>query len=180
MAKTDFYTATAAPLMKALGAFSKILDKAAAHAVSKATTRRPASYFEDSLLQSRLIFDQFSLLMQVQRVSDNAKNGIARIAGIEAPPFEDNEKTFAELKARIEKTRDFLQTVKPEQIIGREDAQVTLPYYEGKYLTASEYASEYLMPNFYFHLVTAYSILRKNGVDVGKDDYIGGLPLKDL
>ena len=68
--------------------------------------------------------------------------------------------------------------MKPEQIIGREDAQVTLPYYKDKYLTASEYASEYLMPNFYFHLVTAYSILRKNGVDVGKDDYIGGLPLK--
>lgn len=167
-------------MMKALGAFSNILDKAAAHAASKATKRRPASYFEDALLQSRLIFDQFSFLMQVQRVSDNAKNGIARIAGIEAPSFEDNEKTFAELKTRIEKTLAYLRTVKPEQIIGREDAQVTLPYYKDKYLTASEYASEYLMPNFYFHLVTAYSILRKNGVDVGKDDYIGGLPLKNL
>ena len=180
MQETNLYTITVPPMMKVLGALSKILDEAAAHAASKATERRPASYFEEALLNDRLIFDQFPLIMQIQRVSDNAKNGIARIAGIEAPSFEDNEKTFAELKTRIEKTLAYLRTVKPEQIIGREDAQVTLPYYKDKYLTASEYASEYLMPNFYFHLVTAYSILRKNGVDVGKDDYIGGLPLKDL
>ena len=118
--------------------------------------------------------------MQIQRVSDNAKNGIARIAGIEAPKMEDAEKTVAELQARIEKTLAFLKTIKPEQLIGREEAKVSLPYWNGKSLTGFEYATEYLMPNFYFHLVTAYSILRKNGVDVGKDDYIGGLPLKSL
>ena len=180
MAEMNFYTATVPPMMKALGALSKILDKAAAHAASKATERRPASYFEAALLNDHLIFDQFSLLMQIQRVSDNAKNGIARIAGIEAPKMEDAEKTVAELQARIEKTLAFLKTIKPEQLIGREEAKVSLPHWNGKSLTGFEYATEYLMPNFYFHLVTAYSILRKNGVDVGKDDYIGGLPLKSL
>ena len=177
MAEMNFYPATVPPMMKALGALSKILDKAAAYAESKKTPKRT---FEEALLNDRLIFDQFSLLMQIQRVSDNAKNGIARIAGIEAPKMEDAEKTVAELQARIEKTLAFLKTIKPEQLIGREEAKVSLPYWNGKSLTGFEYATEYLMPNFYFHLVTAYSILRKNGVDVGKDDYIGGLPLKSL
>ena len=177
MPETNLYTITVPPMMKALGALSKILDKAAAYAESKKTPKRT---FEEALLNDRLIFDQFSLLMQIQRVSDNAKNGIARIAGIEAPKMEDAEKTVAELQARIEKTLAFLKTIKPEQLIGREEAKVSLPYWNGKSLTGFEYATEYLLPNFYFHLVTAYSILRKNGVDVGKDDYIGGLPLKDL
>jgi len=177
MSETNLYTITVPPMMKALGALSKILDKAAAYAESKKTPKRT---FEEALLNDRLIFDQFSLLMQIQRVSDNAKNGIARIAGIEAPKMEDAEKTVAELQARIEKTLAFLKTIKPEQLIGREEAKVSLPYWNGKSLTGFEYATEYLMPNFYFHLVTAYSILRKNGVDVGKDDYIGGLPLKSL
>ena len=176
MSETNLYTITVPPMMKALGALSKILDKAAAYAESKKTPKRT---FEEALLNDRLIFDQFSLLMQIQRVSDNAKNGIARIAGIEAPKMEDAEKTVAELQARIEKTLAFLKTIKPEQLIGREEAKVSLPHWNGKSLTGFEYATEYLMPNFYFHLVTAYSILRKNGVDVGKDDYIGGLPLKD-
>ena len=108
MQETNLYTITVPPMMKVLGALSKILDEAAAHAASKATERRPASYFEEALLNDRLIFDQFPLIMQIQRVSDNAKNGIARIAGIEAPSFEDNEKTFAELKTRIEKTLAYL------------------------------------------------------------------------
>ena len=180
MPGTNLYTTTVPPMMKALGALSKILDKAAAHAASKATERRPASYFEAALLNDHLIFDQFSLLMQIQLVSDNAKNGVARIAGIEAPAMEDTEKTFSQLKERLAKTADFLKTILPEQLIGREEAKVSLPYWNGKSLTGFEYATEYLMPNFYFHLVTAYSILRKNGVDVGKDDYIGGLPLKSL
>ena len=180
MPGTNLYTTTVPPMMKALGALSKILDKAAAHAASKATERRPASYFEAALLNDHLIFDQFSLLMQIQLVSDNAKNGVARIAGIEAPAMEDTEKTFSQLKERLAKTADFLKTIKPEQLVGKEDTRVTLPYWKDKYLTAFDYATEYLLPNFYFHLVTAYSILRKNGVDVGKDDYIGGLPLKSL
>lgn len=179
MEETNLFTSTVPPMIKALGTLSKILDKASVHAASKATSRRPATYFEERLLQSHLIFDQFPLLMQIQRVSDNAKGGAARLAGIEIPAYEDNETTIEELKARLEKTRVFLETIKPEQIVGHESRAVILPYWDGKRMTAFEYATEYLMPNFYFHLTTAYSIMRANGIDIGKDDYIGGLPLKD-
>lgn len=166
--------------MKALGALSKILDKVTARAETKATDWRPGSVHAEALLNDRLVFDQFPFTKQVQIACDNAKGGVARLAGVEAPKFEDNEKTVDELKVRIEKTLAFMKTIKPEQIIGREDAQATLSYFPGKYFTCFEYATEYLIPNFYFHVVTAYSILRKNGVDVGKSDYTGGLPLKDL
>lgn len=180
MPETNLYLVTIPPMRKVLGALSKILDKAAAHAATKATERRSASYFETRLLESHLMFDQFPLLMQIQRVSDNGKGGAARLAGIEPPVFEDNEKTMAELKERLQKTLEFVASIKPEQVIGQESRRVTLPYFPGKYMTAFEYATEYLMPNFYFHYVSAYSILRAQGVEIGKDDYIGGLPLKDL
>ena len=94
--------------------------------------------------------------------------------------MEDAETTIVELKERLAKTADFLKSIKPEQIIGKEDVKITLPYWKDKYLTGAEYATQQLIPNFYFHYTTAYSILRKNGIDVGKDDYIGGLPLKNL
>jgi len=180
MSETNFYTATIPGITKSVEAFIGIIDKAVADAAKKATSRRPASYFEERLLQSQLIFDQFPLLMQIQRVSDNAKNGAARLAGIEAPPFEDNEETFAELKVRLQKTVDFLKTIKPEEVVGQEERHITLPYWDGKHLTAFEYATSYLIPNFYFHLATAYSILRANGIEVGKDDYVGPLPLKNV
>lgn len=180
MQQMNLYSATIVPMMKTIGALDAILDKAAKLAASMATERRPASYFESALLNDRLIFDQFSLSMQVQRVSDNAKGGAARLAGVEPPTFEDNETTIPQLKQRLQKTLEFLKTIKPEQVIGREEAKVTLPYLQNQYITAFEYATEYLMPNFYFHAVTAYSILRKNGLQIGKADYIGGLPLKNL
>lgn len=180
MQNTNLYTSTIPPMMKALRALLKILDKAVAHAATKATERRPAAYFEEALLNDRLIFDQFPLIMQIQRISDNAKDGAARLAGIEAPRFEDSEKTILQLQERLKKTLDFLETIKPEQVIGQEERKVSLPYFAGTYFIAFEYAAEYLMPNFYFHYVTAYDILRKNGLDIGKADYIGGLSLKDL
>ena len=102
------------------------------------------------------------------------------MAEIEIPKYEDDEKTIPELKARIEKTIAFLKSIAPEKITGKEGIKVSLPYFPIKYITGFEYATEYLLPNFYFHIVTAYSILRKNGVDIGKKDYINGLPLKDL
>lgn len=177
MSDTNLYTTTIPPMMKALSALSKILDKAAAYAESKKTPKRS---FEEALLNDRLIFDQFPFAVQVRIACDNGKGGGARLAEIEIPAFEDNEKTIEELKARIDKTLAFLKTIKPEQVIGKESIKVSLPYWDGKALTGFEYATEYLMPNFYFHVVTAYSILRKSGVLLGKADYIGGLPLKDL
>lgn len=178
--ETNLYTVTIPVMTKALTALDKILDKVAAAAASRASERRPAAYYEEAFLQSRLVFDQFPFVQQVQVACDNAKGGAARLAEIEAPKFEDNEKSVAELKTRVEKTLAFLDTVKPEQVIGKEGIQVMLPYWTDKYMTGFDYATEYLMPNFFFHFTTAYAILRKNGIDIGKGDYMGGLPLKDL
>ena len=176
--KGNLYSMTIPPMEKSCEALSRILDKARAAAAQKATARRPAAYFEERLLRSQIIFDQFPFLMQIQRVSDNAKNGAARLAGVEAPPMEDTEKTIEELKNRLEKTITFLDSIKESDVIARENEPVTLPYWDGKNTSVFEYATEYLMPNFYFHYVTAYSILRGNGIEIGKDDYIGPLPLK--
>ena len=182
MQETNLYAITIPPMMKALDALSKLMDKAMVLAESKGNERRPGSVHMEALLNDRLIFDQFNFIKQVQVACDNAKGGAARLAEIEIPVYEDNEKTVGELKARIEKIIAFLKTIKPEQITGKEGIKISLPYpnFKGRYFTGFEYATEYLLPNFYFHIVTAYSILRKNGVDIGKKDYINGLPLKDL
>ena len=180
MQQTNLYAVTIPPMMKALETLSKLMDKATAHVETKATERHPASEHLSSLLNDRLVFDQFPFTKQVQIACDNAKGGAARLAEIEISVYEDNEKTVPELKARIEKTMAFLKTIEPKQIIGKEGIKISLPYFPTKYITGFEYATEYLLPNFYFHIVTAYSILRKNGVDIGKKDYINGLPLKDL
>jgi hypothetical protein len=178
--ETNLYTVTVPVMTKALTALDKMLDKVAAVAATKASERRPAAYFETAFLQSRLVFDQFPFVQQVQVTCDNAKNGAARLAEVEAPKMEDSEATIPQLKERIAKTLEFLATIKPEQIIGKEDIKVTLPYWQGKYMTGSGYATEYLMPNFFFHYTTAYSILRHNGLDLGKADYAGSLSLMDL
>ncbi|MDO8552785.1 MAG: DUF1993 domain-containing protein [bacterium] len=180
MQQTNLYAVTVPPMIKALSMLPKIMDKAIAHAESRGTERHPGSKHLASLLNDRLVFDQFHFIRQVQIACDNAKGGAARLAEVEIPVYEDNEKTVDELKARIEKTIAFLKTIKPEQIIGKEEIKITLPYWKNRYATGFEYATEYLLPNFYFHIVTAYSILRKNGVDIGKKDFINGLPLKDL
>lgn len=177
--ETNLYTVTIVPMMKSLTALSGILDKVDSHAKSKQLEWHPAGMQESALLESRLISDQFPFVRQVQVACDNAKGLAARLAEIEAPKHEDNEKTIAELKARIDKTIAFLKTIKPEQIIGKEAIKVTTPYWNGKHVTGFEYATEQAIPNFYFHLTTAYAIMRKNGVNLGKADYIGALPLKD-
>jgi hypothetical protein len=178
MSETNLYTVTIPPMIKSLTALSGLLDKLAGHAASKQLDWHPPKMQEQALLNSHLIADQFPFIRQVQVASDNAKGGGARLAEIEIPKFEDNEKTVEELKARVDKTIAFLETIKPEQVIGKEGVSVSLPFWEGKTLTGFEYATQYLMPNFYFHIATAYSILRANGVAIGKSDYLGPLPLK--
>ncbi|MDR3571821.1 MAG: DUF1993 domain-containing protein [Candidatus Pacebacteria bacterium] len=179
MQETNLYTVTVPPMMKALTALSGILDKTAAHAQSKQLEWHPEGMQEEALLNSRLISDQFPFIRQVQVACDNAKNGVARIAGIEAPKHEDTEKSIAELKARIDKTVEFLKTIKPEQVIGQDARKVSLAFWEGKEMTAFDYVTSYLIPNFYFHVTTAYSILRSNGVQIGKGDYMGEMPFTD-
>src|SRR6185312_1875843 len=168
MQETNLYTVTVPAFIKTLTALSGVLDKAAGHAEGKQLEWHPKGMQEDALLTSRLISDQFPFVRQVQVACDNAKGGSARIAGIEPPAFEDNEKTIAELKARIDKTVAFLKTIKPEQVIGQEERKISLPYWKDKHMTAFGYATNYLLPNFYFHVTSAYSILRSNGVQIGK------------
>lgn len=167
-------------MKKALKNLSAMLDKCMKHMETKATERRPASVHMGALLQDRIIFDQFPLIHQITIACDNAKGAVGRLAEIEVPKFEDNEKTLEEIKARIEKTVAILDSVKPEQIDGKENVKAMLPYFADKYFTGFDYVTEYLIPNFFFHYTTAYTIMRKNGIDVGKADFTGPLPLKDL
>jgi hypothetical protein len=180
MYETNLYTVTVPPMIKSLKALSGLLGKLESHAASKQLSWHAPKLQEEALLNSHLIADQFPFIRQVQVACDNAKGGAARLAEVEIPKFEDTEKSVAELQERIKKTVAFLETIKPEQIIGKEEIKVSLPYWEGKSLHAFEYVTEYLMPNFYFHVATAYSILRSNGLAIGKSDYMGELPLKDL
>lgn len=174
--ETNLYTITIPPMMKSLKALSAILDKAGKHAKGKQQSWHPKGLQESALLQARLISDQFEFIRQVQVACDNAKNGVARIAGVEAPKYADTEKTIKELKSRIDKTVKFLRTIKPQQMIGQEKRKISLPYAPKKMMTVFGYTTGYLIPNFYFHVTTAYDILRANGVQIGKSDYIGGMP----
>ena len=131
-------------------------------------------YDEATLLSYRLYPDMFSFTRQVQAASDHAKNCTALLAGLEAPKYEDSEKSLAELIARVEKTIAWLNTVKPEQIDGTEGKSVTVKMRdrETKY-TGLELLLNRSMPNFYFHATTAYDIIRHNGVEIGKRDFMG-------
>ena len=113
---------------------------------------------------------------QVLIACDAAKNGTARVTGLEAPKFEDNEATFAELKQRVEKTLAFLASVPAEALNGQEDKEITFPVGPEKKLTmkGQAYLTTWVMPNFFFHITTSYAILRHNGVELGKADYLAG------
>jgi len=132
---------------------------------------------EGVLLQSRLAVDMFPLIKQVQIASDNAKGTCARLIGMEPPRIEDTEQSIDELVVRIEKTLAFLATLQPEQFVGAEETQVKLPYFPEKHFIGKEFLPEYGLPNFFFHVVTAYAILRQAGMNIGKADYAGQFSL---
>jgi len=158
------------PIFKAtLGNLSHILDKGAAFAEAR-------KFDPTALLQFRLAPDMLPFTRQILIACDGPKNGIARISGVEAPKFEDNEATFPELKARIQKTLDYLASVPPERIDGTEDKDITFPIGRDKTRTmkAEAYLKHWVLPNFFFHVTTAYAILRNNGVELGKSDYLAG------
>jgi hypothetical protein len=149
----------------------KVLRKAASYAETKG--------FEPSvLLNSRLAPDQFPLVMQVQISADNAKLMAARLANKEAPKHEDKETTIDELLTRIDSVVQYLQSFTAADFSGAEERKIVHPRWQGKHLLGNEYLLNYALPNLYFHLTTAYSILRHNGVDLGKSDFLGELPLK--
>jgi hypothetical protein len=146
-----------------------ILDKGLAHA--------QARKFDPLVLTaSRLAPDMLPFTRQVLIACDGPKNGMARIAGLEAPKFEDTETTFEELKARIAKTLAWLETIPADKLDGTEDKDITFPI--GRETTrtmkAEAYLKHWVLPNFFFHVTTAYAILRHNGVELGKSDYLAG------
>jgi hypothetical protein len=165
------YELTITQFTKMLHNLSKLFDQAALHAEAK-------KFDMAVLLQSRLAPDQFALVRQVQIACDTAKLGVARITGKDAPTHEDTEKTVAEVKTRIESVIAYLQSFNEKDFAGWEKRQVTTPRWSGKWITGEEYAVQHVIPNFYFHVTTAYSILRHNGVDIGKKNYLGEMPFK--
>lgn len=167
---TNLYD-TAVPVFDAmLGNLSALLDKAETHATAR-------GYDPTVLLQSRLAPDMFPLVRQVQIASDAAKFGVARLTGTEAPKFADDEATFEQVRARIAKTRAFVTGVPREAFEGAAERRVEVPTRARTYVfDGRTFLLQWAMPNFYFHVVTAYDILRHNGVDVGKRDYLGPVP----
>lgn len=163
----SMYQASVPVFLQMLGGLSKNLDKTVAHATAKKID--PAAF-----LGARLYPDMFPLVKQVQLATDFAKGAGARLAGIDVPKFPDNEASFEELKERIEKIVAFLNTLKPAQIDGSEDRDVTITM-GGKPVTmkGQQYLLTSALPHFFFHVTTAYSILRHNGVEVGKRDFLG-------
>ena len=155
-----------------LNALSALLDKGAAYAEAKR--------FDPSvLLNSRLFPDMFAFARQVQAACDQAKNGSARLAGIEPPKYADDEKTTAELKARIAKTIAFIKTVDGGKIDASADREITFPLGpKTGQMKGADYLNYFVLPNFHFHLATAYGILRHSGVEIGKPDYLGNIPIR--
>ncbi len=161
------YQASAPRFVNILKNLSAILDKAQAHAEAKKID--PTVF-----TSARLYPDMLTMARQVQIATDTAKAAMARLAGAEIPKYEDTEQTFAELKARIAKTIDFINTFKPAQIEGTDEKEVVIKLGgNDTKLTGMQYLLGHAHPNFYFHVTTAYDILRHNGVEIGKRDYIG-------
>jgi hypothetical protein len=158
----SMYRASIPVFIRALNNLSAILKKGEAHEGGA------------SFIDGRLAPDMLTLAGQVQRASDAAKGAVARLGGIDNPSFPDTEKTFAELQARIKKTIDFLQGVKPAQIDGSEQKKIELKAGQRELkFTGEDYLLGFALPNFFFHVTTAYAILRHNGVPIGKMDYLG-------
>jgi uncharacterized protein len=164
----SMYAASVAVFKRMLDNFDHVLDKAVADAAERKIDQQ-------IFLTARLAPDMFALARQVQIASDFAKFTTARLAGVEAPKFEDNESTLAELKVRIRKTVDYISGFKPAQIDGSEDRDIVLKA-GGRELNFKgiDYLLNFALPNFYFHYTTAYNILRHNGVKLGKGDFVQG------
>lgn len=163
----SMYQASVPVFIRALTNLSAILKKGDAYAQAKKV--EPAV-----LVNARLFPDMFALVRQVQIASDTAKGCAARLAGLEPPSFADQEQTFAELYARLDKTIAFLKTLKPAQIDGSEERAIELKMRDRTLHTKGrEYLLERALPNLFFHVTTAYGILRHNGVEIGKKDFLG-------
>jgi hypothetical protein len=162
------YYAIFGQMKKMLGQLDKWLDAAEAYAKSK-------SFDPDVFVGLRLAPDQFALARQVQSACDTAKFGASRLTGRDAPVFADTEKTVAELKVRVEAVIKYLDTFSAADFDSAATRVVTQPRWEGKTMTGADYFLEHVVPNFFFHLTHVFAILRHNGVNIGKRDYLGPL-----
>ena len=164
----SMYTASVPVFAQYLTSLSVVLKKAAEHCAAKKIEPWV-------LVGARLYPDMFALARQVQIATDHAKGAAARLSGSEVPSFADTEASFDELQARIAKTLDYIKSFKPEQIDGSDDKDIVLKIGGKDYpFKGTDYLLHFALPNFFFHLTTAYAILRHNGVEVGKRDFIGG------
>lgn len=156
-----------------LAALSGVLDKATSFATTKKVD-------PSVLLNYRLAPDMFALVKQVQVACDQAKNGAARLAGVEPPKFEDNEDSIEQLKLRVAKTVAFLKTLDGRAIDSSVDREITFPLGPSNkgHMNGADYLDHFVLPNFYFHLTAAYAILRHCGVEIGKRDFLGAIPLR--
>ena len=161
------FDASIAPLKRALNNLSHILKKAEAHADAK-------SIEHAVLLNGRLFPDMYPLIRQVQIATDMSKGAAARLADLEIPKYEDDETTFEQLQARIAKTLAFIDTIKPAQLENAENCAVTITVRKvDLHFTGQAYLFDWVLPNVYFHVTTTYNILRHNGVELGKPDFLG-------
>ena len=168
MPAISMYSASVPVFTRLLKNLDVMLDKAVVYADAKKIEH-------SALLTARLAPDMFHLIKQVQVATDNAKGCVARLAGADIPKYEDNEASFADLKARIAKTLAFLASFKPEQINGTEDKDIVLQFGSHKIeFNGLDYLLKFASMNVYFHVTTAYGILRHNGLDIGKRDFVGG------
>jgi uncharacterized protein len=158
--------------IKTLGGLKNVIEKARPVAAN-------LEGGEATLMTKALAPDMFPFSRQVQIACDNAKGAAARLAGVEIPKFEDTESTLADLEARIDKTIEFLKSLTPAQFADAETRKIELPYFPGKHMTGDGYLKEYVLANFYFHVTIAYAIIRSLGGELGKTDYMNGLPLID-
>lgn len=166
---TTMYERTVPHFEKILGLVDRWVDMAIEHAKAK-------NFDADTLLTARLAPDMFPLVRQFQSICDQTKFVCARLTAKEVPSHPDNEKTWAEIRARIASTREVLKSFRPIDFEGAEKRHVVLPWMPGKYLLGQDYLDQFALLNFHFHLSMAYAILRHNGVPLGKVDFIGHLP----
>ena len=164
----SMYDASIPPILRALNNLSHILNKGEAHANAKEIELAV-------LFNARLFPDMFPLSRQVQIATDMSKGAAARLAGVEVPSYDDNETTFADLQARIAKTIAFIEAVTPAQLEGAEKRDIEIMVRKAKMeFTGQDYLQKWVMPNVYFHVATTYNILRHNGVELGKPDFLRG------
>jgi hypothetical protein len=164
---TTLYSASVPVFVRKLGSLVKWLDKAEAHAQAKKFD--PSVY-----LAARLAPDMLPFTKQIQIACDGAKFCIARLGGVEAPKDDDAETTLAQLKERVARTLAFIQSVPEAQIAGSDDKDISVPRRDGVLVMKGEaYLNHYALPNFYFHVTTTYALLRHNGVELGKGDFLG-------